>query len=97
MANVALINYAGYPYTPSSLCPDNGLGLLAAVLQEAGHHARILDYGTLDTMRRLYPEELSRQAAPVLAELASLRAAPPPELVQRLAQLDATLEAHQAR
>ena len=96
MANVAFITFAGYPYTPSSLCPDNGLALLAAVLQEAGHSVRILDYGTLDTMRRLYPEEVSRQAAPVLAELASLRTAPPPELVQRLAQLDAALEAHQA-
>ncbi len=97
MANVLLVTYAGYPYTPSSLCPDNGLGLLAAVLREAGHGVRILDFGTLDTMRRLYPEELSRRALPVLQELAAAQGPPGPSLVQELGRLDAELEAHQAR
>ena len=98
MANVVLVGYAGYPYTPSSLCPDNGLGILAAVLQQAGHHVRVLDFGTVDTMRRLYPEELSAKVGPLLMQMAGLRGQPPPpELVRALGEADAELEQHQAR
>jgi pyruvate-formate lyase-activating enzyme len=97
MANVVLVSFAGYPYTPSSLCPDNGLGILAAVLREAGHAPLILDFGTLETMRRLFPEELSAQVAPLLAELMQHPGAPDPKLLARLAQANAELESHQAR
>lgn len=96
MANALLVSYSGYPYTPSSLCPDNGLAGLAAVLQGAGHGVRILDFGTVSTMRRLYPAELSRRAAPLLGELAG-GGPPRPELLQELAALDADLAQHQAR
>lgn len=58
-----LISYAGYPFTPSSLMPDNGLANLAGALTQTGHQTLILDYGTVDTMRRLYPARLSRKAA----------------------------------
>jgi radical SAM superfamily enzyme YgiQ (UPF0313 family) len=95
MANVVFVSYAGYPYTPSSLCPDNGLGLLAAVLRDAGHHVRILDFGTVDVMRRLYPEELSRRVGPLMKELAG-GGPPPPALLQELAAADAALTQHQA-
>lgn len=43
--------------------PDNGLANLAGALIAAGHEALILDYGTVDTIRRLYPERLSTRAA----------------------------------
>ncbi|MEJ2745441.1 MAG: cobalamin-dependent protein [bacterium] len=59
-----LISYAGYPYTPSSLMPDNGLANLAGALIEAGHETLILDYGTVETIKRLYPTKLSRKAIP---------------------------------
>ncbi|MCD6351363.1 MAG: radical SAM protein [Armatimonadetes bacterium] len=97
MANVLLVSYAGYPYTPSSLCPDNGLALLAAVLKQAGHHVLIADFGTLATMRRLYPEELSRRVLPVLSELMASAGQPKPEHLAELGRLDAQLEAHQAQ
>ena len=95
MANGLLVTYSGYPYTPSSLCPDNGLAGLAAVLQLSGHAVRVLDYGTVSTMARLYPEALSRRASPLMAALASSAGRPDEELQRRLAQLDRELEAHQ--
>lgn len=96
MASCVLVSFAGYPYTPSSLCPDNGLAVLAAVLRAAGHDVRILDLGTVDTMRRLYPPELSGRAAPVVMELAAASGQPSATLVQELARLDAELEQVQA-
>ncbi len=59
-----LISYAGYPFTPGSLMPDNGLANLAGALIEAGHETLILDYGTIETIKRLYPERLSRMTKP---------------------------------
>jgi len=59
-----LISYAGYPFTPSSLMPDNGLANLAGALTQAGHQTLILDYGTVDTIKRLYPARLSQKAIP---------------------------------
>lgn len=97
MASCVFVSFAGYPYTPSSLCPDNGLGVLAAILRAAGHDVRVLDFGTVDTMRRLYPPELSQRAAPIVMELASDPSRPSPSLVQELAKLDAELEAVQAK
>jgi radical SAM superfamily enzyme YgiQ (UPF0313 family) len=58
MSKGILISYPGYPYTPSSLLPDNGLANLAGALIEAGHEVLVLDYGTIDTMRRLIPKEM---------------------------------------
>jgi hypothetical protein len=50
-----LISFAGYPFTPSSLMPDNGLAMLAASLLEQGNECTILDYGTVEVMERLSP------------------------------------------
>ena len=50
-----LVNYAGYPSSPNSLMPDNGLASLAAQLKTAGHDVKILDYATVSTARRLVP------------------------------------------
>ncbi len=96
MARGLLVSYAGYPYTPSSLTPDNGLANLAGALLEAGHDVRVVDYGTLSTMRRLFPEELSRQVKPLAeAMLSSADAAPAPEQLAQLGQFAERLEAHQ--
>lgn len=94
MANALLVSYAGYPFTPSSLCPDNGLALLAAVLRGAGHRTRVVDFGTLETMRRLYPEAQSGRAAPLLLELAGSGGQPEPGLIAQIASLETELEAH---
>jgi len=96
MARGRLVSYAGYPYTPSSLTPDNGLANLAGALLEAGHEVRIVDYGTLSTMRRLFPEELSRQVKPLAEKmLASTDATPTPEQMGQIVQLADWLEAYQ--
>jgi len=40
--------------------PDNGLAGLAGSLLAAGHSVKILDYGTVDTVKRLMPESAHR-------------------------------------
>ncbi|MBW2966134.1 cobalamin-dependent protein, partial [Candidatus Woesearchaeota archaeon] len=56
MVKGVLINYGGYPNTPSALMPDNGLANLAGSLIREGHEAIILDYNTVDSIRRLFPQ-----------------------------------------
>ena len=69
MAKVLLVTFAGYPCTPSSLMPDNGLASLAGALADAGHQARILDYGTLTTLDRLFPQRLRKRVRPLAEKL----------------------------
>ncbi len=96
MARGLLVSYAGYPYTPSSLTPDNGLANLAGALLEAGHEARIVDYGTVSTMRRLFPEPLSAQLKPVAQELLGGGGGPPTTgQMMKLQELQAQLSDHQ--
>ena len=56
-----LINYAGYPYAPSSLMPDNGLAVLAAMLLRAGKQVQILDYSTVTTLGKFASRESMRR------------------------------------
>ncbi len=69
MPGALLISYGGYPYTPSSLTPDNGLASLAGALLEVGVEPQILDFGTVSTMRRLFPRELTEALRPRAAEM----------------------------
>jgi radical SAM superfamily enzyme YgiQ (UPF0313 family) len=64
-----LVNYAGYPYAPNSLMPDNGLANLAGALLAAGREVEILDYGTVDTLRRLADPALRPRLAAALKTL----------------------------
>ncbi len=61
MARGILVSIAGYPYTPSSLMPDNGLASLAGALLEAGHGVRVLDYGTVDMIEKYVPPALHKK------------------------------------
>ena len=54
-----LVNYAGYPFAPNSLMPDNGLANLAGSLLQSGRQVRIMDYCTLGILESFAPEELS--------------------------------------
>ncbi len=69
MGSILLISFAGYPSTPSSLMPDNGLASLAGCLTAAGHDVRILDYNTVSTLGRLFPEGLSERVEPLARRL----------------------------
>jgi hypothetical protein len=53
-----LVNYAGHPFAPNSLMPDNGLANLASALLQSGCEVEILDYCTLETLRQCSSEEL---------------------------------------
>lgn len=92
MARGLLVTYAGYPYTSSSLFPDNGLANMAAVARAAGHDARIRDLNTLSTMERLMTDELRARMAEVL-ELVP-RLADDPAAAARARAVDTALEAH---
>ena len=92
MSRGLLVTYAGYPYTSSSLFPDNGLANMAAVARAAGHDVRIRDLNTISTMERLMTNPLRAQMAEVL-ELVP-RLATDPAAAARARQVDAALEAH---
>ena len=53
MASGLLVSYSGLPLALSSLFPDNGLAILAAVLREEGHQVTILDWCTSSMVERL--------------------------------------------
>lgn len=90
MGKGILVSYAGYPYTPSSLMPDNGLASLAGMLIDAGHEALVLDYGTLDTMDRLVPASFRKRLG-TLYDALSLHGTGP---VTRLRQASALAGLH---
>ena len=54
-----LVDYAGYPFAPNSLMPDNGLANLAGALVAGGSQVKVLDYCTVSTLRELTSPELS--------------------------------------
>jgi hypothetical protein len=66
---VLIVSYAGYPYSPSSLMPDNGLASLAGVLLAAGHDTLVLDYSTVETLGRLFPRALSDRVRPLAEKM----------------------------
>ena len=96
MPSALLISYGGYPYTPSSLTPDNGLANLAGALIGAGYDVKILDYGTVSNMRRLFPQEITDTLRPAAAQMMQGDGQPSAEALEQLRQIDAALEQHQA-
>jgi radical SAM superfamily enzyme YgiQ (UPF0313 family) len=65
LKNWLLINYAGFPYTPTSLMPDNGLANLAGAIKEAGGTSLILDYSTVSVLQQLTSPDLTRKLIPI--------------------------------
>jgi len=95
MPSALLVSYGGYPFTPSSLTPDNGLANLAGSLLEIGWEPHIRDFVTVSFMRRMFPQELTaglRERAP---ELMAAAGSPSEEQVRQLRQLNTVVEAHQ--
>jgi radical SAM superfamily enzyme YgiQ (UPF0313 family) len=66
-----LVSFSGYPWTPTSLMPDNGLAALAGSLMAAGHEVRILDYGTTSLVKRLVPKNLQEGLRKAYSTLSS--------------------------
>ncbi|MBN1558397.1 MAG: cobalamin-dependent protein [Lentisphaerae bacterium] len=71
-----LVNYAGYPFAPNSLFPDNGLANLAAVLLERGHKATILDYATVPVLAGFTDPLLAERLTRTWTALAQTHAKP---------------------
>jgi hypothetical protein len=65
MKRGALVTFSGFPNAPVCFLPDNGLATLAAVIRRAGHDVTILDYNTLDTMKRLIPDWYAARLEPL--------------------------------
>jgi magnesium-protoporphyrin IX monomethyl ester (oxidative) cyclase len=73
MSKSILINYAGYPISPRNFVPDNGMAALAGALLARGHRTLVLDYSTVDIIRRIFPyqygDELASLTDRILREL----------------------------
>jgi len=75
-----LINYSGYPAVIRSLALDNGLANLSGSLIQKGHQTTILDYATVDTIKRLFPHEYGDELSYLTRRIiASLELGLPPE------------------
>lgn len=96
MARGILISYSGYPYTPSSLMPDNGLANLAGSLKREEHEVMVLDFGTVETIRKLYPRNISDKIKPVYKKLSEGEKATPSDKLKIL-YLNYELEKHQKK
>ena len=53
-----LVRFPGFVFHPQALCPDRTLAQLAACLLREGHLTQIRDYGTVQTVDRLFPEHV---------------------------------------
>ncbi|MBD3293523.1 MAG: hypothetical protein GF393_11405, partial [Armatimonadia bacterium] len=96
MPGALLVSFGGYPYTPSSFSPDNGLANLAGALAEVGVEARILDFGTVSTMRRLFPRELTETLRPAAESMMAGGGGDlDDEARAKLIEIDAMLREHQ--
>jgi len=71
MARGLLVSFAGYPAMASSLFPDNGLASLAAVLLQAGHEIKILDFNTVSIVGRTISKARSAELAAALEAISS--------------------------
>jgi hypothetical protein len=91
MAKGALVSYAGYPYTLSSLFPDNGLASLAAVLRGEGHECVVLDYNTAASIGRLVDAESHATLKQIYPRI---QGPPDPEVVQQLQAVARRVEAN---
>jgi anaerobic magnesium-protoporphyrin IX monomethyl ester cyclase len=96
MARTLLVSYPGYPSTPRHLVANSWLANTAGALLAAGHEARIVDYGTVAMMRRLFPEALTAQLKPIATRQMTDRPGNPDvEQLGKLQELAAHLDAHQ--
>jgi radical SAM superfamily enzyme YgiQ (UPF0313 family) len=89
VARGLLISFSGYPVLVSSLFPDNGLASLAGTLLAHGHEVKVLDFNTVDTVRRLVPPE---RTASLSALLPALSGAPSPEVLEKLFEINTSFE-----
>jgi anaerobic magnesium-protoporphyrin IX monomethyl ester cyclase len=89
-----LVNFNGCPSTVDSLMPDNGLASLAGSLLENGHETHIIDFSTVDIIRRMIPEAISRELSIVYEESIAAGHQLSKTTLEHLLELDHDLERH---
>lgn len=96
MSRVLLVSYPGYPSTPAHLVANHWLAGNAGALLAAGHEVRVVDFGTVSMMRRLFPEQITTQLKPLAAEMMSGTRGPDTAQLARLQEWSHAIEAHQS-
>lgn len=94
MSKGLLVTYGGYPYTPSSLFPDNGMANMAAALIAAGHQVRVWDLNTVSTLERMLTPALRARMRALMRRLPQVGV--DPETTAWARGVDAEVEAHMA-
>ncbi len=92
MSKGLLVTYGGFPYTPSSLFPDNGMANMAATLIAAGHEVRVWDLNTVSTLARMVPPALRPRMRALQRRLPDVGR--DPETTAWARALDAEVERH---
>lgn len=89
MGRFIFITYGGYPYTPSSLFPDNALANFASILKDHGHEALILDFNTVDSISELITPEIHFELERIFYEMNSPNSNPcDPSIILSLKRVD---------
>jgi len=91
-----LVNFNGCPSSVDSLMPDNGLANLAGSLLAEGHETCIMDFSSVDIIRRMIPYNISRELNIVYQDSIDMKTKPQSEktLLDRLLKLDHELDDH---
>jgi len=92
-----LVNYIGFPSFIGSLLPDNGLASLAGQLISKGHETKILDYATVDVLKKLFPSQCKEELKKILSTIEKERNEehkPSRESLQKIKKIDRQMEEH---
>ncbi|MDQ1328047.1 MAG: Radical protein, partial [Candidatus Poribacteria bacterium] len=92
-----LVNFNGCPSSVDSLMPDNGLANLAGSLLAEGHETCIMDFNSVDIIRKMIPDNISRELNVVYQDsIADVKTKPHSEktLLDHLLKLDHELDDH---
>ncbi len=89
MGRFIFVTYSGYPYTPSSLFPENALANFAGILKSQGHDVLILDFNTIDSISELITPEIHFELERIFYEMNSPFAKPgDPSIILSLKRVD---------
>jgi len=95
MARALLVSYPGYPSTPAYLVANQWLANMAGSLLADDHDVRIVDFGTVSIMRRLFPEQITEQLRPLAAGMMGGRGQPDATQMTKLLEWSAQIDTHQ--
>jgi hypothetical protein len=92
-----LVRIPGYPFCPEALMPDRELAALGGVLLDNGHATSIRDYGTVDFLERVYPDEARESAVRLVDRFSDSEGQNPLMVLHTVWQVRSADRAYQAR